>query len=102
MLYCTCLRHTFFDIDLIAGFDHSPIIVVPEISLRGDHSRNRAVDYVSDVELDGNLPLLAREAYLWLHRLATDRTATDSPRFWAAWEVNRQAVMRLIAETGCR
>jgi hypothetical protein len=56
---------------------------------------------VSDVELDGNLPLLAREAYLWLHRLATDRIPTDSPRFWSAWEVNRQAVERLIAETGC-
>ena len=57
---------------------------------------------VSDVELDRNLPLLAREAFLWLHRLATDRTATDSLRFWAAWEINRQAVERLIAETGCR
>jgi hypothetical protein len=57
---------------------------------------------VSDVELDANLPLLAREAFLWLHRLATDRTPTDSPRFWSAWESNRQAVERLIAETGCR
>jgi hypothetical protein len=56
---------------------------------------------VSDVELDANLPLLAREAFLWLHRLATDRTPTDSPRFWSAWESNRQAVERLIAETGC-
>jgi hypothetical protein len=55
---------------------------------------------VSDVELDLNLPLLAREAYLWLHRLATDRTPTDSPRFWSAWEGNRHAVERLIAETG--
>ena len=57
---------------------------------------------VSDVELDVNLPLLAREAFLWLHRLATDRTPTDSPRFWSAWEVNRQAVEKLIAETGCK
>jgi hypothetical protein len=57
---------------------------------------------VSDVELDVNLPLLAREAFLWLHRLATDRTPTDSPRLWAALEVNRQAVERLIAESGCR
>jgi hypothetical protein len=57
---------------------------------------------VSDVELDHNLPLLAREAFLWLHRLATDRTPTDSPRFWSAWESNRQAVERLIDETGCR
>jgi len=57
---------------------------------------------VSDFELDSNLPLLAREAFLWLHRLATDRTPTDSPRFWSAWEVNRLAVERLIAESGCR
>jgi O-antigen biosynthesis protein len=57
---------------------------------------------VSDLELNLNVPLLAREAFLWLHRLATDRTPTDSPRFWSAWEVNRQAVERLIAENGCR
>jgi hypothetical protein len=57
---------------------------------------------VSDLELNLNVPLLAREAFLWLHRLATDRTPRDSPRFWSAWEINRQAVERLIAETGTR
>jgi hypothetical protein len=57
---------------------------------------------VSDLELNLNVPLLAREAFLWLHRLATDRTPRDSPRFWSAWDINRQAVERLIAETGSR
>ena len=52
---------------------------------------------VSDFELDLNLPPLTREAYLWLRSLATDRTATDSPRFWTAWENSRKAVERLIA-----
>ena len=51
---------------------------------------------VSDFELDLNLPPLTREAYLWLRSLATDRTTTDSPQFWAAWESSRQAVQRLI------
>jgi hypothetical protein len=52
---------------------------------------------VSDFELDLNLPPLTREAYLWLRWLATDRTATDSPQFWGAWERSRKAVQRLIA-----
>ena len=52
---------------------------------------------VSDFELDLNLPPLSREAYLWLRWLATERTATDSPQFWAAWERSRKAVQRLIA-----
>ena len=34
---------------------------------------------VSDFELDPESAPLTREAYLWLRRLATDRTATDSP-----------------------
>ncbi|MFZ2062455.1 MAG: hypothetical protein WAU82_15700 [Candidatus Binatus sp.] len=51
---------------------------------------------VSDFELDLDLPPLTREAYLWLRSLATDRTATDSPRFWAAWESSRRAVERLV------
>jgi hypothetical protein len=53
----------------------------------------------SDFELDLNLPPLTREAYLWLRWLATDRTATDSPRFWEAWESSRKAVQRLIVGT---
>ena len=52
---------------------------------------------VSDFELDLNLPPLTREAYLWLRRLASDRTAIDSPEFWTAWERSRKAVQRLIA-----
>jgi hypothetical protein len=51
---------------------------------------------VSDFELGLDLPPLTREAYLWLRSLATDRTAIDSPRFWAAWESSRRAVQRLI------
>ncbi len=51
---------------------------------------------VSDFELDLDLPPLTREAYLWLRSLATDRTAADSPRFWAAWENSRRAVERLV------
>ena len=51
---------------------------------------------VSDFELDLNLPPLTREAYLWLRSLATDRTATDSPQFCAAWENSRRAVERLV------
>jgi hypothetical protein len=52
---------------------------------------------VSDFEADLNLPPLTREAYLWLRQLATDRTGTDSPRFWSAWEASRKAVQRLIS-----
>jgi hypothetical protein len=55
---------------------------------------------VSDFELDLTLPPLTREAYLWLHRLATDRTATDSPQFWSAWESSRMAVERLLGDGG--
>jgi hypothetical protein len=54
---------------------------------------------LSDFELDLNLPPLTREAYLWLRSMATDRTATDSPRFWTAWESSRKAVERLVAGT---
>ena len=53
---------------------------------------------VSDFELNLELPPLTREAYLWLRQLATDRTATDSPQFWEAWERSRKAVQRLIRE----
>jgi hypothetical protein len=55
----------------------------------------------SDFETDPNVPPLTREAYLWLRRLATDRIEKDSPRFWSAWESNRQAVQRLIAGASC-
>src|ERR1700693_32332 len=55
---------------------------------------------VSDFELDLNLPPLTREAYLWLRSLATDRTANDSPQFWAAWDSSRKAVERLIVGAG--
>jgi hypothetical protein len=50
----------------------------------------------SDFELDPNLPLLTREAYLWLRLLATDRATTASPQFWSAWADNSKAVQRLI------
>jgi O-antigen biosynthesis protein len=51
----------------------------------------------SDFELDLNLPPLTREAYLWLRALATDRTSTDAPQFWTAWESSCKAVQRLIS-----
>jgi hypothetical protein len=51
---------------------------------------------VSDFELDLNLPPLSREAYLWLRSLATDQTALESPRFWAAWEGSHKGVQRLL------
>jgi hypothetical protein len=51
----------------------------------------------SDFELNLGLPPLTREAYLWLRWLATERTTTDSPQFWEAWERSRKAVQRLIA-----
>ena len=54
---------------------------------------------VSDFELDLDLPPLTREAYLWLRSLATGRTTTDSPQFWAAWEGSRKAVERLVNGT---
>jgi O-antigen biosynthesis protein len=50
----------------------------------------------SDFETVPDLGPLTREAYLWLHQLATDQIGTDSPRFWSAWESSRKAVERLI------
>jgi hypothetical protein len=54
----------------------------------------------ADVETDLNLPPLSHEAYLWLRRLATDRTENDSPEFWAAWERSRKAVEKLVSRAG--
>ncbi|MBF6571010.1 MAG: glycosyl transferase family 1 [Candidatus Binataceae bacterium] len=54
----------------------------------------------AEVETDLNLPPLSREAYLWLRRLATDRTENDSPEFWAAWERSRMAVEKLVSGAG--
>jgi hypothetical protein len=53
---------------------------------------------VSDFELDLDLPPLTREAYLWMHRLATDRIATDSRQFWSALESSQKSVQRLILD----
>ncbi len=53
---------------------------------------------VSDFETVPNRSPLTREAYLWLRRLATDRTETDSPQFWSAWENSRKAVHKLIVD----
>src|ERR1700691_1801237 len=44
----------------------------------------------SDFDTNPRLRPLTREAYLWLRRIAEDRIATDSPRFWSAWESSRQ------------
>ncbi len=42
---------------------------------------------------------LAREAYLWLEALATDRVGADLKQFWTAWERIRGAVIRLLADS---
>jgi O-antigen biosynthesis protein len=42
---------------------------------------------------------LAREAYLWLEALATDRVGPDLKPFWSAWERIREAVVRLLADS---
>jgi hypothetical protein len=52
----------------------------------------------SSFDTSPNLPPLARESYLWLRRLATDRIRTDSAQFWSAWENTHQAAKRFIAE----
>ena len=51
----------------------------------------------SDFDTNPRLRPLTREAYLWLRRLAEDRIATDSPRFWSAWESSRQTLQGLVA-----
>jgi hypothetical protein len=42
---------------------------------------------------------LAREAYLWLEALATDRVGPDLKQFWTAWERIRGAVIRLLGDS---
>ena len=51
----------------------------------------------SDFDTNPRLRPLTREAYLWLRRIAEDRVATDSPRFWSAWESSRQILQGLVA-----
>jgi hypothetical protein len=51
----------------------------------------------SDFDTNPRLRPLTREAYLWLRRIAEDRIATDSPRFWTAWESSRQILQGLVA-----
>jgi hypothetical protein len=51
----------------------------------------------SDFDTNPRLRPLTREAYLWLRRIAEDRIATDSPRFWSAWEGSRQILQGLVA-----
>jgi hypothetical protein len=50
----------------------------------------------SDFETRPDIPPLSREAYLWLRRLATDRIASDSAKFWEAWECSHEAVRALM------
>jgi hypothetical protein len=42
---------------------------------------------------------LAREAYLWLEALATDRIGPDLHQFWSAWERIRAAVVGLLKDS---
>jgi hypothetical protein len=51
-----------------------------------------------DFEPTRGVTPLAREAYLWLRQLATDRLAHDSFGFWSAWERCRGAVATLFSE----
>jgi hypothetical protein len=41
---------------------------------------------------------LTREAYLWLHLLATDQIEPDSIHFWSTWESIRSAAMKVLPE----
>lgn len=50
-----------------------------------------------DFDTIPHVSLLTREAFLWLHRLATDRLPPDSPRFWSAWENTQKAVRAVMA-----
>jgi hypothetical protein len=45
-----------------------------------------------------NLSPLAREAYLWLRQLASERMRGDSALFWSAWERSQRAVQALLSE----
>jgi LPS sulfotransferase NodH len=40
---------------------------------------------------------LIREAYLWLHQLATDQLAPDAPEFWGRWKHLREGLEALLA-----
>lgn len=51
-----------------------------------------------DFEPAQNLTPLAREAYLWLRRLATDQTTHSSTIFWSVWERSRRAVEALLSK----
>jgi hypothetical protein len=53
-----------------------------------------------DFDTIPNVSPLTREAFLWLHQLATDRIGSDSPRFWSAWEKSQKAVKAMIASAG--
>ena len=41
------VRQAFLNINMVAAINHSAIIVVPDISMHGDESRNRAMDHIS-------------------------------------------------------
>src|SRR5271166_1408560 len=41
-----CARQAPLDVDMIAAINHDTIIVVPEVSLRGDQRRDRAMYYI--------------------------------------------------------
>jgi hypothetical protein len=51
----------------------------------------------SDFDTNPRLRPLSREAYLWLRRIAEDRIATDSTRFWSAWESSRDILQGLVS-----
>jgi O-antigen biosynthesis protein len=46
---------------------------------------------------------LSRQAYVWLHQLASDRMTTDDPRFWPGWQrIVNTAEPLLAAEANTR
>jgi O-antigen biosynthesis protein len=51
-----------------------------------------------DFPMNPDVTPLAREAYLWLEALATDRVGNDLSQFWTAWERIRGATIRLLSE----
>lgn len=59
--------------------------------LRHDHFSPFDFDTIPEIS-----PLI-REAYLWLHQVATDELAPDASEFWNAWNRLREAGEALIA-----
>jgi hypothetical protein len=72
------------------------IVYFAESFLQGGLRHHRFLK--EDFDTIPHVSLLTREAYHWLHRLATDRIASDSPRFWSAWGKSQMAVRAIMTD----